>query len=543
MVHKKQLSNTKRIAANKIIDLISSGKLSGAKALISKEFKVDTELYYFFNGWLRQLAGDHIAAIKLFEKSLIKNPINEETLIGLAGSYLEIGDYERAEECASHAVTINSSGAKNLLTLATVISKSAPTNRSVQLEAANLFEQALDTASRDVYNKQLLVDILAGWGGSLLNLNELFQAKKVLETAIIYEPFNTIAHKNLVSVYANTNEIQKALQSAKIAQMSVDKELVVDTCYQEGMLELLIGNYAKGWRLHEYRLQSSKYKYKDLIAKGSTNISSIGKQNSILLFQEQGIGDLLQFLHYIPKVHDICKNIDLVVLPNTFLPMIDNKVQSPKEFIQLNFGQYINKIYIRGIDQIPPSYDCATSLMSLGYWFKTSNTNKPSTHKFITNKQFVGPKRAVGIFWKGSAHHANDSLRSIPTELINKLIADNSDINFISLQIDRDYKLKDASNLIRPKESMEGLLNTLAVINSCDLVISVDSMIAHLAAGANKPVWLMQAFSPDWRWGLTQQDSIWYPSVKNFRQAELQDWDNVLLRINTELNLFKKQID
>ena len=543
MVHKKQFSNTKRTAANKIIDLISTGKISGAKSLIAKEFKIGTELYYFFNAWIKQLDNQHPAAIKLFEKALIQNPLNEDTLIGLAGSYLEIGDFERAEECASHAVAINSSSPKNLLTLATIISKSAPTNKAVQSEAADIFEQAFDKSSTEVYNKELLVDILAGWGGSLLNLNELFIARKVLETAILYDPFHTIAHKNLVSVYSSTNDIDKAIQSAKIAQMSEDKELVIDTCYQEGMLELLIGNYAKGWRLHEYRLQSSKYIYKDLLARGTTPLSSIGKQNSILLFQEQGIGDLLQFSHYIPAVYDICNTIDLVVLPNTFLPMIDNKVQSPKEFIQLNFGKYIRNIYIKGVDSIPYDYDCVTPLMSLGYWLKTSSTNKPSIHKFITNKHFCGLKKSVGIFWKGSVHHANDSLRSMPTSLINELIKAHSDINFISLQIDRDEDLINENNVLRPKECMAGLLDTLAVINSCDIIISVDSMVAHLAAGAGKPVWLMHAFSSDWRWGLTGQDNLWYPTVKNFRQENSQDWNSVISQINEELTLFKKYID
>lgn len=543
MVYKKQLSNTKRAAANKIIDLIAAGKISGAKSLVLKEFKNNTELYYFFNAWIKQLNNQHIAAIKLFEKALIKNPLNEDTLIGLAGSYLEIGDFERAEECASHAVTINSTNPKNLMTWATIISKSAPTNKVVQEQAANLFEQAFDNVFIQEYNKQLLVDILAGWGGCLLNLSELFQARKILEMAVSHDPFHTIAHKNLVSVYANMNDIDKAIYSAKIAQMSEDKELVVDTLYQEGMLELLRENYSKGWRLHEYRISSSKYKYKDLLSRGNTTLSCIGKQDSILLFQEQGLGDLLQFSHYIPKIYDICNNVDLVVLPNTSLPMKSNKVQSPKEFIELNFGKYLRNIYVLGVDEIPKHYDCVLSIMSLGYWLKTSENNKPEIHTFITDKQFKGVKKQVGIFWKGSLHHANDSLRSLPTHFINELVETHKDINFVSLQLDRDTDLANTCNILKPKDSMNGLLDTLAVINSCQLVISVDSMIAHLAAGAGKPVWVMQAFSPDWRWGLSRRDNLWYPTVRNFRQDKTQDWNSLISQINQELTLFKKCID
>jgi tetratricopeptide (TPR) repeat protein len=543
MVYKKQFSNTKRIAANKVIGLVTAGKISGAKAIIRKEFKPKTELYYFFNGWLKQLEGDHISAIKLFEKALIQNPLNQETLLGLSGSYLELGDYERAEECASHAVTIDNTSPKNLLTLATVISKSARHNKAAQLEAVSLFERAFNITSANVTDIKILVDIMSGWGASLLNLNEIFQAKKILEAAAKYDTFNTIVHKNLISVYANTNEISNAIKSAKIAQMSDNTELVIDSAYQEGMLELLRGNYAKGWRLHEVRTQSPKYKYKDLLSRGTKHFEGISKKDRILLFQEQGIGDLLQFAHCIPDIYNKCENIDLLVLPNTFLPMINDKPQSPKEFMQFNFGTYLKNIYVLGVDDIPYEYDFITSVMSLGYWLKISNTNKPKITKFTTNSEFTKYNNSVGLFWKGSVHYANDSLRSIPTSLINNLISNHKDINFVSLQIDRDEELIDADNLVKPKYSMQGLLNTLAVINSCDIIITVDSMIAHLAAGANKPVWIMQPYSPDWRWELEREDCLWYSTIKNFRQTEILNWDTVVGRIDKELTLLKKQVD
>ena len=144
MVHKKQFSNTKRLAANKIIELIYAGKLKTAYTLLKTNFKPNNELYYFLNGWISQLQGRHDIAVKLFEKALILNPLNDEVLIGLAGSYLELEEYDRAEECASHAVTVNSSNPKNLLTLATVISKASKSNKTVQAQADILFEQAFN---------------------------------------------------------------------------------------------------------------------------------------------------------------------------------------------------------------------------------------------------------------------------------------------------------------------------------------------------------------------------------------------------------------
>lgn len=544
MVHKKQLSNIKRLAANKIIDLIYAGKIPTAKILIKKNYKPGTELYHFFDGWIKQLEGRYDLSIQAFEKALIANPLNEEVLIGLAGSYLELGDYERAEECASHAVTVNSKEPKNLLTLATVLSKSNPKNNKVQLEADSLFEKAFDLVVDKVTNSnKLLVDILAGWGGCLLNLENIEQAKMLLELAIKYDFYNPVAHKNLVSVYANLNDIDKAIQSCKIAQMSDDKDLVVDTIYQEGMLEILKGNYAKGWRLHEARLETVKYAYKDLLAKGQKAFSELTEQDSLLLFQEQGIGDLLQFVHLVPKIYSSCKNIDLVVLPNTFLPMSNGKVSSPKEFIEHNLKDYIRKVYVRGVDNVPNTYDCVMPIMSLGFCTKLTPTNNPGVLPFRAEPLKKYTNR-VGLFWKGSVHHANDHLRSVPTDYINALVKEHSDIEFVSLQIDRDDDLIMQDNIISAKEDMKGLLSTSSVIQDCSLIISVDSMIAHLAAGLDKHVLMIHAWSPDWRWGMDNTGiNRWYTKTSDIRQSEYRNWDTVFDSINDRLEVFKMFVD
>jgi tetratricopeptide (TPR) repeat protein len=543
MVHKKQLSYTKRLTANKIIDLIYGGKLTAASALVKKNYRSNTELYHFFTGWIEQLSGEHIKSIRSFERALIINPLNEEVLIGLAGSYLELGDFERAEECASHALTINKNDPKACLTLATVLSKSSPTNKQVQKQADSMFERAFDLYVNSLQsNNKLLVDILAGWGGCLLNLEELDQAKIVLEKAIANDRYNPVAHKNLVSVYASLNMVEEAIQSCKIAQMSSDKSMVIDTVYQEGMLEILKGNYAKGWRLHEARLESARYKYLDLLSLSKKNFSELTPQDSILIFQEQGIGDLLQFLHLIPEVHKRCPTIDIVVLPNTFLKMNGGQVPSPKEFVINNLKNYVRKVYIKNVDTIPKDYDCAVSVMSLGFHLKLRPDNNTGILPFTAEplNKYSG---RVGLFWKGSEHHANDSTRSVPTEYINNLIVNNSDIRFVSLQIDRDEELVDAENVVSAKSDMQGLLETCKVIQDCSLVVSVDSMIAHLAAGLGKPVLMLHSWSPDWRWGLSGEKNRWYATVTDIRQSSYKDWNSVFSSLNNRLEVFKMFID
>jgi tetratricopeptide (TPR) repeat protein len=542
MVHKKQLSHTKRLAANKIIDLIYGGKLSTARTLLRKNYKSGSELYHFFDGWLHQLEGNYIKSIQAFERALIANPLNEEVLIGLAGSYLELGDFERAEECASHALTINSSEPKNLLTMATVLSKSKPTDKKVQLQADSLFEKAFDNYVASLtLNTKLLVDILSGWGGCLLNLEQIPQARIILEKALLYDQYNSIAHKNLVSVYANLNMVDEAINSCKIAEMSSDKSMVLDTIYQEGMLEILRGNFSRGWRLHEARLETDKYAYKDLLSLSKKRFSELTEYDSLLLFQEQGIGDLLQFSHLIPDVFKHCKNIDIMVLPNTFLPMSDGAVKSPKEFIEHNLSDYVRDVFVRSVDRISKDYDCVMPIMSLGYQLKI----KPHNTTILPFKAEPTGKyeNKVGLFWKGSVHHANDSLRSAPTDYINTLISEHPDIKFVSLQIDRDEDLIQAPNIVSAKSDMQGLLATCSVIQDCSLVITVDSMVAHLAAGLGKPVLMLHAWSADWRWGLYDSENRWYSTVTDVRQKSYKDWDSVFNSLNNRLELLKMSVD
>lgn len=535
MVRQKKLSNTKLIAANQIIDLISSQKFDKAKQLVRKHFKPDSELSFFFNGWIWQLQGNHDKAIKLFEQSLLKNPINVDTLIGLAGSYLELEQFDRSIECAEHATLLDKNNPKTLLTLATCLSRSDKKNKKIQSRADAILSQAFDQVRDPVYyNKDLLVDILASWGGVLLNLNELEESLLILEQAKSLDPYNVIVHKNLVSVYANFNRIDEAIKSAQVVAMSDDVNLRIDTLYQEGMLELLRENWVRGWRLHEARLQSNRYKYKNLLSKSKIPFESLNETHRVLVFQEQGIGDLLNFIHLIPKVYRKCANIDLVVLPNSFLP-INNEVPSPKGLIDHNFSSYVTNILVYGVDRIDlNNYDCVLPLMSLPFHlgigryadFKLAPFTAPTKSKIKAN---------IGIFWKGSPHHDNDEQRSLPVEYVNELIRSNTDKTFLSLQIDRDEGLEPHANLIQDKQAVLGLEDLASVIAECDLVITVDSMVAHLAGSLGRPVWILHAFSPDWRWGLESENCIWYPTARNFRQATIGDWRAVIDRVSNEL--------
>lgn len=537
MVSKKRLSDTKKLAINRAIDLMASGKLTEAIETISKQFSRNSDTYLFFRGWRAQLENNHTLAIRLFEQSLLKNPLKEDALIGLAGSYSELGDYSRARECAEQALLLSKHSAQALLTLGTIISKSDSKNTRLQHEALGHLTRALDIATAENEASSLIVlDTMIAIGACYLNLKMNQQALLALETVVSIDKFNVVAHKNLASVYANLRMITEAIESCRIAQMTDSAEDKADALYQEGMLQLMSENYAKGWRLHEYRLQTSRYKHHDLFRGDTLNYEALTEHDSVLLFQEQGIGDFLQFSRYIPIIAQKTKSIDIVVFPNSYLT-IRQEIPSLKSFVRLNYGKYIRNIYVKSVDSIPDDYSYSASLMSLPYILKTREYNIPPILPFVTDKKVeIKGTKLIALFYRGSPHHSNDANRSMPIEYVKQLIEQNADLTFVNMQLENE--LSEYQNVVHPHT--EGLENMLAVLQQCNLLISVDSMIVHLAGGAGIATIVAHAYSSDWRWGIDRADSAWYPSILNIRQNQINDWHSVIEKIQQHLNSVKK---
>lgn len=550
MVQKTKLRNTKQLAINKAISLVYQAKFSSALSVIKKNFKSDDCTSLFFKGWIAQINNEHDKAIRLLEKSLTKNPINQDALIGLSASYLELGDFDRALECAEQCVLLNKQDPRNLVALATVISKKYRGKEDKQEKALELYSNAFEIVSTNSIpseeNTKLVLDILAGWGASLLDLHRLEEAILVLETALSVDSINPLVHKNLASAYTQINSIGKAIDSCKKAQLSDDANLVYDSMYQEGMLELLSGNYNKGWRLHEFRLHTSQFKEIKNLGVPQWDGRPLKEFESLLVYQEQGLGDTLQFSRYIPLIASRVKNIDVEVKANHYQSWNDPSKEpaSIRAFLSSNYKD-IRRTHLKGWDALDYSdYTYAVSFMSLPRIFRTTLSNIPEIPYFKPTNVSVKPKKYdIGILWQGSKVHRNDSNRSMTLESVKTILNSHKDKSFVSLQLETYEELNDYKNINQMTASINTIDDTLEIINNCSVIIAVDSMVAHLAASANKPVLLLHAFSPDWRWMLERRDSPWYPSVINIRQNNRKDWSNVLHEVNKEINkLFQIEI-
>jgi ADP-heptose:LPS heptosyltransferase len=194
-----------------------------------------------------------------------------------------------------------------------------------------------------------------------------------------------------------------------------------------------------------------------------------------------------------------------------------------------------------------PHFDLHCPLLSLPLAFGTKIESIPANVPYLTVpseyarnwKLTLGTKRrpTIGLAWSGRQEHKNDHNRSISLRSLLKLLDVNA--NFVSLQ--KDVRpddaavLKERSDLVHLGDKLKTFSDTAAIISNLDLVISVDTSVAHLTGALAKPIWVLLPFIPDWRWLLDREDSPWYPTARLFRQNARGDWSGVISRVGVEL--------
>jgi hypothetical protein len=296
------------------------------------------------------------------------------------------------------------------------------------------------------------------------------------------------------------------------------------------LLKLSLGEYEEGWKLYEWRWKTSLFtspvrNFSPPLWLGNDSI--VGK--TILLHSEQGFGDTIQFFRYLPKLTTLgCKII----------------FETQTQLVPLMKAQR-NNCQIIGQGETLPSFDVHCPLLSLPLAFKTTLETIPAQVPYLFPpleklelwRAKLGTKRKprIGLVWSGRL--SPDFRRSIPLELFLQII--NTGAEWHSLQ--KDYRESDRNSLnsnltiIDHAPSLNDFSDTAALITEMDLVISIDTAVAHLAGALGKPVWILLPFHPDFRWLRAREDSPWYPTARLFRQTRDGEWDNVLKRLVLEL--------
>jgi Flp pilus assembly protein TadD len=466
------------------------------------------------------------------------------------------------------------------------------------LSAKEQFEEAVAHCSEAVRLDPNLAEAHHGLGYALLQLRRVDEAVAAIETALRLKPNLAEAHSNMAAALLRQGQVQEALArlqealrlqpdladahvhqaqalwqlgqfdeaaaaAAEVLRLKPDSaeglnvlgvvhmkagkpaEAVEDfgravqikpdfaqAHFNRGLALLLQGDYRQGWPEYDWRWRCRDFVTQPVSVEGWDGTSLAGR--TILLHAEQGMGDAIQFIRFAPLLKEQgatvivacspalvpllnrCAGIDQVVEQGTAVPF---DVETPLLSVPGKLGTTLDTVPVR----VP-------------YLF-----GDPDREKHWRRELSRVPGFKVGIAWQGNRDHPEDRLRSALLASFAPLAGEG--VRLISLQLGPGREQIDAQAGRFPVEELaprsEGsswtFLDTAAVMKGLDLVVTVDTAVAHLAGGLGVPVWVALAFAPDWRWLLGREDSPWYPTARLFRQARVGDWDEVFERVAREL--------
>lgn len=469
---------------------------------------------------LRQIQGDVDAAIAGFRRALTLKPDFYLAHFNLGKLLAQQGNHAQAIVHYRAALRAQPRSAETWLEYGAAFSKSHR-----HLQALQCFERVLD-----IEPGRTQAYVYAG--AALIESKQYRLALLCCDQALAQADINSeIAHYNKALALSRLHRLEEAIaENEKAIALKPD---YADAHWNASLCRLLLGDYAKGWCQYEWRWQRSGAKPEDV--RQFEQPLWLGKESlhgkTILLHAEQGLGDTLQFCRYVEKVSALGARVILDVYPG-LKPILQH----------LPVAELIER------GEPLPDFDYHCPLLSLPLAFNShSDRDIPNASPYLYSdpskaahwRQVLGEKTQprIGIVWSGNPGHQTDSERSIPLSQWAPLLA--APFEFISLQ--KELRHKDAQTLLQRHrirhygEQLHDFSDTAALIEQLDLVIAVDTAVAHLAAAMGKPVWLLLHYNPDWRWQLQRSDSPWYPSVRLFRQALRDDWQGVIYALSHAL--------
>lgn len=422
-------------------------------------------------------------ALAAFERAMSIEP---RFLIGrasLGNALAQLGRYEEAVAQYDAVLTVHPAHAETHL------------NRANALAGLGRVNDALAAYARALEVRPDYVRALIGRGVALQALNRHREAIEVFEAVLKADRNNADAQHN------------------------------------EALSLLTLGDYRRGFERYEARWQRS----------GMAKRRSYGKplwlgeyplaRKAILIPAEQGLGDTIQFARYAPLLARGGAKVVLEAQPE--LTGVLSRVDG------------VSAAVVRGAAL--PAFDVYCPAASLPHALRTGIASVPADVPYLaaspehiaTWQGRIGhlPAPRIAIVWAGQAAHPNDRNRSIALEKLAPLFAGQG--SFVSLQRDpragEAELLKQFPNVMDVAAELTDFDDTAAVLSLCDLVISVDTSVVHLAGAMARPVWVLLPFQPDWRWLLDRDDSPWYPTARLFRQPAPGDWGSVIVRVGEEL--------
>jgi tetratricopeptide (TPR) repeat protein len=474
---------------------------------------------YIDRGSALQRLGRFGEAVSSYQKAVTLSPDRALTHNNLGNALQGLHRYEEAIASYDIAIRINPAYADPY------------TNRGNVLTLMGRHADAIASHQHAIDIKPDFAEAYCNLGNAQQEQRDLVAAVASYDKAIALRPNHALAFVNRGNALQRLNQFDEALASFDHA-IRIDAQCAA-AHWGKSLIFLLRGDYLRGWPLYEWRskVSSTESAHSGMRFSQPLWLGDSPLQNkTVLLHSEQGIGDTLQMGRYIKSVAEMGARV-IVEVDRPLVPLFE---------------------HMDGIDQlIPrggevPGFDVHCPMMSLPLAFKTELHTIPSPGAYLSSdikavgrwSCRLGEKRKprIGLTWSGNALHKNDQDRSLPLATLLRYLP--GEFEYVCLQKElrtMDRECLQASPVRFFGDDIADFSDTAALCALMDVVISVDTSVAHLAGAMGCPTWILLAYSPDFRWLLNGDRSPWYDSVRLFRQEVRGEWTPVLQAVAKEL--------
>ena len=365
-------------------------------------------------------------------------------------------------------------------------------------------------------------------GNVLRNMGRPTEAMSSYRRALAIDPYLSETLSNLGAALADVGHFKEAIEHYRRA-LSIKADLP-QTRWNYGISLLTLGDFENGWPLFEWRRRCAESGKLLNPPQPFWNGQPLNGQR-ILIHSEQGFGDAIHFMRYIPLIAE--RGGRVIVGCDPLQHGLLASVQGVERFAV--------------IGEPMTNFDVHCPLLSLPLIFKTTQATIPAQVPYIQadaelaakwKQRLPGDGFKVGVVWGGAPTHRRDRWRSIELKQLVDLAAIKG-IHWISLQKGpgaiQAKTPPPGMTIIDWTDELDDFADTAALMANLDLVITVDTAAAHLAGAMGKPTWVLLAFVPDWRWMLGRDDSPWYPTMRLFRQTSIGDWQAPIARLGQAL--------
>ena len=447
-------------------------------------------------------------AVAVYRHAISLNPNLPIAYINLGIALTDKGQLDEAIGVCRRAIALNP------------ILPQAHINLGNALSGIGRLDEAIDAVRRAISLQPNYPEAYSNLGEILRENGQIDDAIAAGRQAVALNPKLAGAYDNVGNALRDKGEFEQAAAAFRQA-ISLDPNLP-ESHHNLGMLLLLQGNFLPGWKEFEWRRQcrnvsSPRWNFTQPQWDGSDLTN-----RTIFLYPEQGFGDSIHFIRYVRLIAERGGKAIVACLPE--LPPLFKNMSGVEKWV--TSGESV------------PSFDFHCPLMSLPLAFGTTFQDIPRSVPYLQvdaqaielwRRKLAGERGfKVGLVWAGSPIPRN---RSMDLATLAPL-AQVQGVSFYSLQKGAAAEQTKAAphglNLIDRTEELSDFVDTAALISNLDLVISVDTAVAHLAGAMGKPVWTLLSFVSDWAWLLHRQDTPWYPTMRLFRQPAFRDWKSVI---------------